>query len=113
MAPAKMAVHQDAGADLRALVDMRVQTRMRGQFAGMVMVEVIDPDTRGKQAKQAVAVLRERDVERGDRIAGYGIDAIKQVDIALDAGHERGVAGMGQAQLLQGTQAVASPLKAK
>ncbi|MNT17177.1 hypothetical protein D3C72_1523150 [compost metagenome] len=92
---------------------MRTQTGMRRQLAGVVVVEVIHLRTRGEQPQQPVAVLFERDVQRGHGIAGAGVDPLEQADIALDAGDQRRSARRCEAQLLQGAQAVGVAVEGK
>ena len=111
--PVEVAVDQDAGADRRAFVDMRAQTGMRRELAGVVVVEVVHLRTGGEQPQQPVAVLFERDVQRRHGIAGAGVDPLEQPDIALDAGDERRIARRCKAQLLQGAQAVGVAVEGK
>ena len=70
------------------------------------MIEILDAHAPLEQAQQGLAVAVQRDVEHGDAVAGLRRDAIEQLDVALDAGHQDRGQRSGQAQLVQGADSV-------
>ena len=67
---------------------------MSGEVAGEMVIEVFDPNAAFEQRDQCRAIGIDRDVERGHGIAGRGVNAAQQRDIALDAGNQNGVAAL-------------------
>jgi hypothetical protein len=102
------AIDEKARADVRRGIDEAGELFMRERrLAREVMVEVEDVDSRGEQGFEAPAIAVEGDVENGDAIAGPGIDAVQQPDVALGAGDQRRlVARLREADLVQGADSV-------
>ena len=107
----KVAIDEDACADVARLLDMWLEAWMHRQLAGVVVVEIAHRCAAPEQPEQGGAVAVERDVERGHRITCLRVDTFEQRDIALHAGHERGFSGLDEAQLLQRAQAVSVAVK--
>jgi hypothetical protein len=55
---------------------------------------------RRQESEHILPVLVERYVQGDDLVANRCFDALQQLDVALDAGNECGVARIGQAKLL-------------
>ena len=79
---------------------------MLRDVAGKVVVEPAHRDPARQQRLEGSAILIERDVQHGDLVAARGIDALKQRNVALDAGHDQRVAGLAERQLLQRAESV-------
>ena len=88
MTTGEVAVDQGAGADVGRLLDMRLEVRVPRQLARMVVVEIADRCPGVEEPEQIVAIPVERDVEHRDLVAGVGMYALQQPDVALDAGDE-------------------------
>jgi hypothetical protein len=106
LAALQILVHQQAGADVGVGVDVRLEVRMIGNVARLVVIEVAHLRAGGEQPVQCLTVLRQRNVEHGNAVARLGLNPLQQADIALGSGDQHGIGGLDQAQLVQGTDAV-------
>ena len=81
---------------------------MRRQFARVVMIEVANGRSSVQQAEQRASILVERNIEHGDHVIAVSYpNALKQLDVAFDAGDQCRAAGLlDQTKLLQGAQSV-------
>ena len=106
--PCDGAVDEQAGADVGAEVEVRLQPRVLGDLAGEVMVEVADLHACLEQREERDPVHVERDVEDGAAIAALrGAGHLReQRDVALDAGDERPGGRAVETQLLERAETV-------
>ena len=109
-AAVQVAIDQDAGADVRAEIDVRLQARVRRDLSREVVVEVAHGHPRAEQRAQRRPVHVQRDVEHRARVTAGRRHPIEQRDVALDARHQHLApvhrARSGQPQLLQRAQPV-------
>ena len=111
MTALEMSVDQRGGTHVGRLVDDGRQVGMRGNVAGEMVIDVKHRGACGERPVQRGAVLVHRHIQHGDPVAGAGVHFFQQVDIALDAGDQYGVARFGLAQLQQGADAVRVTVK--
>ena len=102
----EMAVDQDARAHRRVGIDVRFESRVDGDLAGVMVIEILDRDAAVEQALQRGPVDRERNVEHRCRVTGLAGDAIEQCNVTLGAGDQDGVDRRGKAKLQQRADAV-------
>ncbi len=103
---AQQPVDNQPGGHSRRGVDVRFETRMLGDRARVVVVDVADARAGREQPLDVVAVAAVGDVEHRHRIARARVDAGEQRVVALDSRHECRRAGARQPQLLQRADAV-------
>ena len=96
---AEIAVHEDAGTDVRPGIDDGLQARMRGNIRGAVVIEILDGDIAVEQGEQGRTIGVHRHVQHGDGIAGDRRHALQQHDVALDAGNAHAVDRVGEPEL--------------
>src|SRR5262245_16083377 len=106
MPPSERAVDEQARADIRRSVDVRLEPRMRWNVAGVMMVEIADARARNQGTCDGGAVRVERDVEHGQLVAAHRRATLDQPDLAFRAGDELGLARLREAQLMQGADPV-------
>jgi hypothetical protein len=75
---------------------MRLETGVGWDFARLVVIEIAHLCTRFEQPVERGAVLRQRNVEHGDLVAGPRVDALQQANVTLGPGHQPGVGRVGQ-----------------
>ncbi len=100
------AVDDHAGANAGRGVDVKGRGRMRRQLPRIVMVVVVDTHAAVEEREQRGAIRIDGDVERRHRVPTLRRNALEQRNVALDAGHERGLARRIEAQLEQRADAV-------
>jgi hypothetical protein len=109
-ATVQVPIDQDAGADVRAQIDVRFELRVLRNVAREVVIEVANLDSLFQQGHQPHPVHVQRDVEGGAMVARPRLDPAQEGDVALDAGDQRRaslVRGRArQPELLQGTEAI-------
>src|SRR5438552_8237480 len=79
---------------------------MLRHLARIVVVEIANRRASFQQTMEVLAVGVEGDVEDRDLVTGRRVHAPEQLDVAFDAGDECCVTRIGQAKLLQRTEAV-------
>ena len=102
----QMPIDDETGAHIGRSVDVRGEPRVLRYHARRVMIEILATHAACEQLRQRRRVGFERDVEHRDRIARLRIDALQQLDVALDTGDALGIPWCRHSQLMQRAQTV-------
>ena len=106
LAPAQVAVHDEARAGVRRDIDECLQVGVARKVARGVVIEAAQPRPRGEQSLQVGCVGLKRDVEHRKLVAGGGVHPLEQPHVALRARHQHARARLLQPQLLQRADAI-------
>src|SRR5215813_10868070 len=106
LAPAEVAVDEQARADVRGGVDESAEVGMPRYRSGRVMVEIAAAHAARQQPGEVFRVAGKRDVEYRQLVARLGVHSRKELNVALDAGDEDTGARLLEPQLLQRAKAV-------
>ena len=107
----QVAVDQQAGADIRRLVDVHLETFPLRNIPGEMVIEVRHAGTGVEDAHQGITVLVQRDVEHRHLVPGRDIEPLEERDVALDARHESRFPRLCEMQLGQRADAVGIPIE--
>ena len=97
----QMPIHQNAGADLRRLVDEQLQPFMRKCLGGGMMIEIGDAAAGFKNSFELRVIGIQRHIQHGDVNHFVEVDSPQQVDLALNAGNQYRILRLRQPELMQ------------